>query len=106
MLDKLLDGSGDTVCTEGNEEVGDVAAEVDGDDEVVEADNAAVGEVPNELGEYLLDSEGLKVLLIETMVTMISTIFTRIDNQPIIILCVLLCFEEGRIRVIIFHGIP
>lgn len=81
------------VCTEGNEEA-EYVAEIDGDAGVVEADNAVDGvcEVPNELGEYLLDSEALKVLMIETMVTMISTIFTRIDAQPIIILCVLLFF--------------
>jgi len=42
LLDKLLDGSGDTVCTEGNEEA-EYVAEIDGDDEVVEADNTAVG---------------------------------------------------------------
>lgn len=81
------------VCTEGNEEA-EYVAEIDGDAGAVEADNAVDGvcEVPNELGEYLLDSEALKVLMIETMVTMISTIFTRIDAQPIIILCVLLFF--------------
>ena len=81
------------VCTEGNEEV-EYVAEIDGDAGAVEADNAVDGvcEVPNELGEYLLDSEALKVLMIETIVTMISTIFTRIDAQPIIILCVLLFF--------------
>lgn len=87
------EGYGDVVCTEGNEEV-EYVAEIDGDAGAVEADNAVDGvcEVPNELGEYLLDSEALKVLMIETMVTMISTIFTRIDAQPIIILCVLLFF--------------
>ena len=44
MLDKLLDGSGDTVWTDGVKGGEDVV-EVYGDDDVVGADNAAVGKL-------------------------------------------------------------
>ena len=101
MLDKLLDGSGDTVCTEGNEEA-EYVAEIDGDDEVVEGDNTAVGvcEVLDRLDGCGLDSIGQKVRNI--LVNMRSPRY----SQPIATLRLLVCFGEGRIRVINFHEIP
>ena len=103
LLDKLLDGSGDTVWTDGVKGGEDVV-EVDGDDDVVGADNAAVGgcEAINELDEFWLDSEDLRAVMTDTTVTIMSPRFTRIDTQPIIILCVLLCFLEGKIDLINF----
>ena len=102
-LDKLSDGSGDTVWTDGVKGGEDVV-EVYGDDDVMGADNTAVGgcEAPNELDEFWPDSGDRRVVMTDTTVTIMSPRLTRIDTQPIIILCVLLCFLEGNIDLINF----